>query len=805
MKPVEATKQIAQWMGTSLPAEPVARNRQQAKPKVQPLPIPPHTPPPPDVSFSGGKPLVFQHRWDYRTTDGTLVGHVVRFSVPGAPLIPGKKPKKEIKPQVWTQNGWMWASMAVPTPIYGAELLPGNSDPVLIVEGEKTADAGRLLVDGYVVIAWSGAKGGIHKTDWTPLAGRDVVLLPDCDQPGVDTMSALHDEIVGIAGSVRVLPAPDGKPTGWDLADGLDDGTTIDEIAQYLAAEQPPPIDYNLPPVEFEDDMSSSQYNTKPVAPLYVPLGYDHGKFYFLDSGRQILAFSGPGLEQTGNLAQLAPINQWERRVVPGSKESFGKDQARQAAEILISECRAVGVYSPTRVRGIGGWWDAGRAVYHAGDRLIVDGISSPIDCISTRFIYEMATPIATAETPVEKRDAVRFVELCKSLSWERKISGVFLAGWCVVAPICGSLDWRPHVWITSNAGGGKSWIIKNIIRAVLGEIALAVLGSTTEAGLRQELSHDARPIIFDEAESESIRASDTMQAVIQLARQSSSDGSGLIVKGSAGGGSVSFNIRSVFCFSSINTNIIQRADESRITVLSLKENTPAERDVFKTSILPECRNLLTSDFCLSLRRRSIENIGKIRENALVFGDAITLRDGSQRLGDQLGVLLAGAYSLYSDTPITLDAAIQWLDKQDWRSHSGEIDKKDEQRLLDHLLDQTAKIRGDGKEDFEVSFAQLIALATRRNLTPGLERIGINGELNAAAKLGTVGIRAFVGDDGRSMLAVAKNHAQLVKILTNTPWKASWWRSLARIQGSDEKQMRIGGKNTRCVVIPLPD
>src|SRR3546814_12291625 len=98
------------------------------------------------------------------------------------------------------------------------------------------------------------------------------------------------------------------------------------------------------------------------------------------------------------------------------------------------------------------------------------------------------------------------------------------LAGWIAIAVICGALNWRPHVWLTGSSGSGKSWLLDNVIRPLIGAIAVHCHSNSTEAGIRQTLATDARPVLFDEAESEDAKAQVRIQQVLELSRQSSSE-----------------------------------------------------------------------------------------------------------------------------------------------------------------------------------------------------------------------------------------------------------------------------------------
>lgn len=797
-----AAKQMAEWLGVPDDFQVIIQPPKIQKQKLQALIVPENAPPPPDWIMAGGVRLEFVCRWGYRKHTGELVGYVARFHYPeGQPnrFLPSGKFNKEIRPQVWTEKGWLWSGLATPTPLYGAELITtGNDLPILVVEGEKAADASRELIRSHIVVSFIGGAGGIKKTDWTPCHGRNVLLLPDSDLAGSKTMRKVQ-EILGGNAVVSVVKLPEGLSDGWDMADASEGGMQP-ELAEEMLTNL---VQYDeFPSAEQQPATQTQPARARP--PAYTALGYDHGKFFFLDAGGQVVAFTGPGLEQTGNLAQLDTINGWEMRVVQG-KEGFGRKQALQCAGILIAECRARGVFDSTRTRGLGAWWDSGRSVFHAGDRLLVDGTETAIDRFPTRFFYEQSKIVRYSLKPAIAKDANQFALLCQALTWDKKVSGLLLAGWCVIAPICGALEWRPHIWITSSAGAGKSWIMKSIIRPVLGDLELPVLGSTTEAGLRQTLGADARPIIFDEAESESQRSAASMQMVLQLSRQASSDGNGTIVKGSATGQSVSFHIRSAFAYSSINTGIKQRADETRITVLGLRENTPEERETFKSSTIPLCQKVMTDDFCLRLRCRAVNNISTIRSNAVIFSTAVANRFGTQRQGDQLGALLAGAYLLYSKNIITQEKADQWVSQQQWDDPASMGQGiPDETKLLHFILERTERIRNDAKHDSSYSFSQLLLFASGFSDESHFEPVSKIMQRNAVDRLGQVGIKYHSDKNGQSFAAISSSNSQLKSLLADTPWGASWSRTLSRLPGAmANQQTRIGGKNARCTLIPL--
>lgn len=119
------------------------------------------------------------------------------------------------------KGGWKRSSGEWPDgrPLYRLpELLaPDSVEPIYVVEGEKDADTLAAL-DLVATTSCMGA-GKAHLTDWSPLAGRDVIILPDHDKPGfshADQWAAMVTKAG--AQKVRTVPLP-GYPSGDELPD----------------------------------------------------------------------------------------------------------------------------------------------------------------------------------------------------------------------------------------------------------------------------------------------------------------------------------------------------------------------------------------------------------------------------------------------------------------------------------------------------------------------------------------------------------------------------------------------------------
>jgi hypothetical protein len=167
--------------------------------------------------------------WHYRDAGGGLLFVVCRFDPPGA--------RKEILPLSCGADGWRWRAPPEPRPLYGLDRLAARPDaPVLVVEGEKAADAAAVLFPEHVAATWPGGAMATNKADWSPLRGRRVIIWPDNDAPGQKAAAEVA-KAASAAGAARtaVVPVPRDWPKGWDVADPLPEGTTADTLRDMLA------------------------------------------------------------------------------------------------------------------------------------------------------------------------------------------------------------------------------------------------------------------------------------------------------------------------------------------------------------------------------------------------------------------------------------------------------------------------------------------------------------------------------------------------------------------------------------------
>jgi AAA domain len=180
------------------------------------MPVPLDAPARPSRHPELGLPV---RRWGYADAHGALCFEVWRFERDGA---------KEFRPlSLWREGQgslvWRWRAPPGPRPLYGlAPLARRPHDPVIVVEGEKSAQAAGDLFQGHVAVTSHNGASGARFSDWSALAGREVTIWPDNDEPGRAYARDVAALLSGVAARVRVVELSPGFPPGWDLGDHND-------------------------------------------------------------------------------------------------------------------------------------------------------------------------------------------------------------------------------------------------------------------------------------------------------------------------------------------------------------------------------------------------------------------------------------------------------------------------------------------------------------------------------------------------------------------------------------------------------
>lgn len=817
----EAAKQLAGMTSyaaqAQAPVKPVYKETEGEWQQI--IPVPADAPPPPKVRklLIGDEWIHYTitHLWEYKNREGGTVGFVTRYKTDNGKETPPLtlwKSKKDGKYK------WRFKAFPAPRPLYNlSKIFEHPEAQIVVVEGEKCADILQGLFESnsahehICAVTWPGGCQAVRNADWSYLAGRKSIAWPDNDlksekdvllslkkQPGYKAMMTVA-QLAGAEQFKICTPFYNEKPDGWDCYDAIiDDGWDIHQVLKYLK-DNSIPVEQKKNKRRTDDRQPDDiqQISTKPVDITGQPfrcLGYYGDFHYYLPATtKQVKAIKAEH-HSKGALMSMASLQYWETNYHQRSGPDWN-----QAGSDLQRQNEKVGIFDSSKVRGRGVWEDAGRVVVNLGDRLIVENEPSDYISIKSDYVYEAGVRLEESiGAPLSDTEARKFLELCRMLKWQNELDGTLLAGWVVSSIICGGLSWRSHAWLTGPAGTGKTYIIDKIIRRVIGNFAIFIQGGSTEAGIRQELRNDALAILFDEAEAEDEDAENRMQLIEQLMRQSSSMSGGKMLKGSQTGRAVQYQMNSSFLLSSIRVNIENYADKTRITVLELQRSGSDSKEHFNQ--LRERIGVLTDKYCIAFRSRCIQLLPTIIYNAEKFAQAAAEKLNERRHGDQLGTLIACAFSLTSSTRITSDAARKWIDSKSWENYQLSLDETEERRCLNTILQYPIY---DKHGTFIVIELLQMCISGDWDCINSPTPAPLVGKNEAAIILKKNGIK--IDDNQKIVHFRGGDDRGVSRFLTKTPWKNCWRDILLRIDGSEShKCIHFYGRNDNTSTVSLP-
>jgi putative DNA primase/helicase len=166
------------------------------------MPVPADAPPMPPEHPKWGKP---SGRWSYRDAAGRLLSKVWRFD-------PAGKRKIFLPLSFWRDAtgclAWHWKGVPAPRPLYGLDRLAASPGaPVVICEGEKAADAAARIFPKSACMTSPGGCMAEKEANFEPLAGRRVLIWPDCDEAGARYGRNMARIIHGLGCEVSIIDA----------------------------------------------------------------------------------------------------------------------------------------------------------------------------------------------------------------------------------------------------------------------------------------------------------------------------------------------------------------------------------------------------------------------------------------------------------------------------------------------------------------------------------------------------------------------------------------------------------------------
>lgn len=751
--------------------------------------------------------------WEYKNLQQQIIGYVARFNKEDG--------KKDFRFFILAKEDNKWHAQHLrPEPIYNAhELL--NLDPerkIIIHEGEKAADAGVKLCSHSINITWAGGAQAAQLADWSIIPmGSKIIILRDNDEPGVKAQNIICERLFANKCHIGILK-PDAmgdKPEGWDCADALASGIEAEEYTDWLLANL---IDYR-PGREAGAELvaqSDSENIPAPKAPVnnyYKLLGMNGADFLFYNFlGGQVYSIEYNKLEKKfWYVLSNGDTNYWWK--AHGEKiidEKTGKEKERLDWDKVmakhVGQAHKLGQYALDKLRGRGTWRDDDRFVTNTGEYLYISGKKVPIHNYASDYIYIKKSQLIHMEEELPQEALSKILLMCNSANWEIADAAKLFAGWLMIAPIAGALEWRPHIYLCGMAGSGKTTLYEKVISPLLDKFKYSFTGDTTAPGIRRLTRGDSMPITIDEFEINARNDDSRIAAILDLARASSDANEAISAKAGMGSSnSVTYNLTAAFCFISITPSAKNFADITRISPLALR--TTAEQDNYRKLVLLSAelqRIKKLSDKFITYSNKQITNI--LASHDIIHDTAIKLKLFSARIADQVGTLLAGYWAYEHQTVITEKQATKLLEELNIASIIPQKDEENQYRLLSKIAQYTVYFSNeavDRPRQFHRTIADLAEYVAYAD--PYSHKDSSNYSVSIADRLlRNMGIR-FSHDLGG--IAIANSSEALQKILTGTQWANNWNHSLKSISGAKVLDTPIRFSTSvgtqRGIVLPL--
>jgi hypothetical protein len=613
-----------------------------------------------------------------------------------------------------------------------------------------------------------------------------------------------------------LLPEPDPIPT-ITVPNGPDSETQVRDLKEGEV----------LVPGADGDD--ADKYRDAKVAQVlesrdFRCLGYMNGVSFFmsLNSG-QVFPLT-PALMRWNYLFHLAPAEFWLYHFAgPADRNGVVRTDWEAVVNALIKATNLVGQYNPENQVGQGTWIDDDRTVFNSGRGLWVEG-EGPVriqdftgkkNYIVGRFC---GMPDFDNPLPADSAQVWELLDILRSIHWAREgrnVSVMNMFGWLAIGPICGVLPWRPHLYLSGERGVGKSWIINNIINKIFLDYGVNVKADSTESGLRNLLNGHAFPLIFDEAEGETVEDRQRMAKIIRLARHSATPGDSVVATGVAGGGGQrQYAIASTFLMCSITPQLTASADFTRFGKAHLTGGL-SHYD-FIERIKKPAKRLLTEEFSRRFMARMIIRSKDMKEVSDMINQGLSTYNMEQRLIDVYGTYLAGAWLLLrDDIPASGAAAMDWVRKtfdmvDDLMEQVREVSEdKDHVRLFRTLLSTEIKVEGLTNGTRNYSISELIDIVTDRYEYE--DPIQTSDAVRALAKNGiriSLGCKPVDANGGGDSIVIHKKSPHIERHLKDTPYAKSYADVMCQARGvrkgGEKDVVRFTGiGSSRIVIVPL--
>lgn len=422
-----------------------------------------------------GDGVMITGSWMYQDASGRDVAIVFRFD--------GSKGKTYRQARK-VDGGWVAESLGDNRPLY--RLKENKHDLVLVVEGEKSADALRKVAGNpfkaWITTPMQGAKSP-SKSDWGPVRGKSVVILPDHDTAG----ERFAQEVVSLcrkAGAVSVrIAAPfygkepdDGRDVADWLAEGGEVSAIIDAINNATEANAAPTLDTKAVPKVLgytpAMDLVFWHRGRLHIEKARSLRGADLTMLTGIEDPDALKALKAELIRRAHEAGPVDPTD----RMLPGAWKTDGRwivVSGKRAAE--VKEGKVIDLDRPVV---------DGRIIEHGDDWLDWDSMAGGL--------ADGRAALAAAFEVIRKQA----MDWC----WRDSQAGDYASAFIMLTLVQQAMEWRPFLHVTGPRGCGKSSLFELVLAPIFGGLTRS-MGKSTAHAIAQEVGNSGRALILDEFE----------------------------------------------------------------------------------------------------------------------------------------------------------------------------------------------------------------------------------------------------------------------------------------------------------------
>jgi hypothetical protein len=463
-----------------------------------------------------------------------------------------------------------------------------------------------------------------------------------------------------------------------------------------------------------------------------------------------------------------------------------------------------------------GCWADGnGGLVINSGD-FCVDNLGNNIERIdisrkrsavyTTRSNYSMPPFVAASAKDAEiVTGLLRDIATWKFIYKADTLGPLITAGWIVSAIYCAALETRPSMWVTGEAGSGKSMLFR-YISDLLGESALAS-ESATSAGIRQKIDDSSVPVLLDEFETSGTDQNVGATKSILKSMRSAYTSKSATIKGTSSQLGKQYREQYPFAFFSVSSPVLESADAGRIVRLRM-ESTEHKEPV------PSALNISKED-----RARFIWSIWRNWDLYCEILKAVTLEYGAQerladsREKDTYCTVIAGSILIYSilhriKRVEELSEFIASFIRVTLENMKDELEatraqRKDHDVVYSVIMDTKIRVeytQHNDSSDTDSTRTETMTIGMAVNKAE-------NGDEFADRALRMIGIRAklSVKDSSSTYTAIAVQNVELAKLLAGSRWKSNGaWAEPLKATPDCLKNYPVQFTSTRVKAVLIP-